>query len=66
MHNNDQRKKNNHRKHFSKAVGNVIIHTYYKKLQKPTTEEGFTEVKTVKFIPGPFKNAEDEESFFSL
>jgi bifunctional polynucleotide phosphatase/kinase len=66
MHNNKQRKINEHRKHLSKKVGDVIIHTFYKKLEKPITDEGFTEVKTVKFVPGPFENDKDKELFYTL
>jgi bifunctional polynucleotide phosphatase/kinase len=65
MHNNKQRKTNPHRKHLSKKVGDVIIHTWYKKLQKPTKAEGFSEVKTIKFTPGPFDNDKDEEVYFN-
>jgi len=65
MHNNEQRKKNPHRNHFSKKVGNVIIHTFFKRCQKPTTDEGFSEVHTVKFVPGPFKNDDDKESYYN-
>lgn len=65
MHNNKQRKLNTHRKHFSGKVGDVIIHTYYKKLQVPTTAEGFSEVKKISFIPGPFDNSNDEETYYN-
>lgn len=65
MHNNEQRKVNSHRNHFSKKVSNVIIHTFFKKLEKPSTEEGFSEVKTIKFIPGPFDNTGDEETYYN-
>lgn len=65
MHNNLQRKSNPARKHFSKKVGDVIIHTFYKKCQVPTTSEGFSEVKTISFVPGPFLNDEDEEIYYN-
>jgi len=65
MHNNKQRKTNEHRQHLSKKVGDVIIHTFYKKLEKPTTAEGFSEVKTIKFVPGPFHNDKDKEVYYN-
>jgi bifunctional polynucleotide phosphatase/kinase len=65
MHNNKQRKLNTHRKHFSKKVGDVIIHTYYKKLEPPKLTEGFSEIKKISFIPGPFDNPKDEETYYN-
>ena len=65
MHNNKQRKLNTNRKHMSKKVGDVIIHSFFKNMQKPTTDEGFSEVKRVNFVPGPFENAKDEETFYN-
>jgi bifunctional polynucleotide phosphatase/kinase len=66
MHNNKQRKINEHRTHLSKKVGDVIIHTFFKRVQKPTTDEGFSEVKTIKFVPGPFENDKDKEAYYAL
>ena len=65
MHNNKQRKLNTHRKHLSGKVGDVIIHTFYKKLETPTLAEGFSEIKKITFIPGPFENKNDEETYYN-
>lgn len=45
-------------------MGSIPIHTFFKNVEKPETSEGFSEVKTVKFIAGPFDNKDDEETFF--
>ena len=50
---------------MSKKVGDVIIHTFYKKVQKPTKDEGFSEIKTIKFEAGPFENKKDEETYYN-
>ena len=42
------------------------IHTFFKKFVKPTTKEGFSEVKDIQLIAGPFDNKLDEEMFFSF
>jgi len=65
FHLNELRKANNQRKHSSNSVADVIIHTWFKRLQKPTKAEGFTEVEVIEPIAGPFVNPEDEEIFFS-
>lgn len=65
MHNNKQRKINTHRTHMSKKVGDVIIHTFYKKMEKPILEEGFQEIKTIKFTPGPFENDDDKKIYLN-
>ena len=39
----------------------VVIHSYYKKYEKPMVKEGFEKVKTIEFIPGYYsinKNGE--------
>ena len=41
MHNNLQRKVNEHRKHLSKAVPSVAIHTFFKNVEEPHPAEGF-------------------------
>ncbi len=65
FHLNELRDSNPHRTHFSDSVSDVIIHTWYKYLEKPTENEGFKEVLTVNFVPGPFKNDLDEKCFYS-
>lgn len=49
MHNNFMRKVNTHRKHFSKAVPNIPIHSFFKNHTMPTTGEGFTDVVKINF-----------------
>ena len=65
MHNNKQRKLNENRKHLSKKVGDVIIHTFFKRVEKPALKEGFSDVHHVKFVPGPFHNDKDEELYYN-
>lgn len=54
MHNDYQREVNTHRTHYSKKVGSITIHSFFKNHEKPTKAEGFSEVKVVNFIAGPF------------
>ena len=61
MHNNQLRKVNPHREHLSKAVPAIAVHTYWKQLEPPTTEE-FSEILEVNFVP-KFVNKEDEACF---
>jgi bifunctional polynucleotide phosphatase/kinase len=63
MHNNKQRAINPHRVHHSKKVGSVIIHSFFKNQEKPTIEEGITEIKKIPFKEGPFVNADDEKIY---
>jgi hypothetical protein len=42
----------------------MVIHSWFKRLEKPTEKEGFKEVITLSFVPGPFENDEDEEIFY--
>jgi bifunctional polynucleotide phosphatase/kinase len=66
MHNNTQRAVNTHRKHLSKKIAAVPIHSFFKNHVKPTLKEGFEEIKVVNFVPGPFENEEDEKAYYSL
>lgn len=66
MHNNKQRKTNPHHEHLSKKVGDVIIHDFFKNKEMPTMKEGYVEIKMVPFTPGPFTNAEDEQTYYQL
>jgi bifunctional polynucleotide phosphatase/kinase len=65
FHMDNQREVNAHRKHQSKRVGSIAIHSFYKKLEVPEKSEGFSEVETVDLIAGPFDSKEDEQMFFS-
>ena len=52
MQNNDLRKiEGGSFKHMSKAVGKVIIHTFWKNHVPPKLEEGFSEVIEIPHIP---------------
>eukprot|EP01016_Furgasonia_blochmanni_P038244 TRINITY_DN4600_c0_g1_i2.p1 TRINITY_DN4600_c0_g1~~TRINITY_DN4600_c0_g1_i2.p1 ORF type:complete len:404 (-),score=129.89 TRINITY_DN4600_c0_g1_i2:255-1418(-) len=66
FHLNALRKVNAHRKHSSDSVADVIIHTWYKKKQDPEKDEGFTEVKVIETIGGPFESPEEEKLFYSF
>jgi len=67
FHVNNCRDMNPHRDHHSKSVADVIIHTWYKNLERPTeSEAGISEVLTVNFVPGPFSNDLDERCFYAL
>ena len=63
MHNNKQRKTNPYHNHLSKKVGDVIIHMFFKKKEEPKLSEGFTEIKSIQFVAGPFDNADDEKTY---
>lgn len=60
------RETNSHRKHLSGRVGSIPIHSFFKNCEKPEKSEGFSEVKCVRFVAGPFENKDDEETFFSF
>jgi hypothetical protein len=64
FHLNNLRSVNIFRTHNTKAVPDVVIHTYYKNLEEPSLAEGFEEVKKISLIPGPFSSPKDEEIFY--
>lgn len=66
FHNDTQREVNKFRKHSSKRVGRIPIHSFFKYHELANTKEGFSEVKTVNFAAGPFENADDEKIYFSF
>ncbi|EGR29444.1 sap DNA-binding domain protein [Ichthyophthirius multifiliis] len=66
MHLDNQRETNKERKHFSKRVGRIPIHTFFKNFQEPTKNEGFDEIAHINFIAGPFLNDKDKQNFFSF
>jgi bifunctional polynucleotide phosphatase/kinase len=64
MHNNTQRAFNSAREHFSKKVSNVVIHTFFKNAVQPRPEEGFDEVRQVRFI-ATFVSDKDRDNFMA-
>jgi len=64
FHLNNLRDINIGRKHHSKSVPDVVIHTWFKNLEEPSLAEGFKEIKVIPFVPGPFENPLDEEIFY--
>lgn len=63
MHNNFQRKANTIRKHLSKAVPSIAIHSFFKNMVKPSLSEGFESIKELEFEPDTFQSAEDKECY---
>ena len=63
MHNNLMRKVNQHRKHHSKAVPSIAIHTYFKNMEVPTVSEGFESVVKINFLADNFQNIEDKKFY---
>lgn len=66
FHINNLREINVFRSHSSKSVASVVIHSWYKNLQEPSLEEGFKDIVEIPFVPGPFQNSHDEETFYLL
>lgn len=64
FHLNNLRNINMERKHYSSAVNNIPIHTFFKYYEEPKLTEGIEEVVKVNFVPGPFKNNKDKEIFY--
>lgn len=65
IHNNIQRQTNTARKHLSGKVPTIPIHSFFKNAEKPSMNEGYTEIKTIKFTP-KFESPEDEKAYKSL
>jgi len=65
FHMDNQREANEYHKHHSKRVGKIPIHKFYKDIEVPAKDEGFSEVDTVELVAGPFDNKDDERLFFS-
>ena len=63
MHNNVQRKNNNHHKHLSKAVPSIPIHSFFKNHTVPAVAEGFESIITINFVPDCFHSDEDKEHY---
>lgn len=55
---------NNHRKHLSKKVGSIPIHTFFKNNQPPTAKEGFEEIYNVLFVLKC--EGEQDEAYYNL
>jgi hypothetical protein len=66
MHNNKQRKINDHHEHLSKKVGDVIIHDFFKNKESPCKDEGIDEIVLIDFKAGPFDNELDEKTYNQL
>ena len=56
---------NSHRTHFSKKVGSIPIHTYFKEYQPPTKEEGFDNVYVCNVVPH-YENDDDVLMYKSI
>ena len=56
------RQDNPHRKHLSEKVPKIAIHTFFKKLELPSIEEGFDDIVTLNFVEN-FENEKDEEFY---
>lgn len=50
FHNDYQRIANDGREHLSEKAGKIPIHTWWKYVEEPVTNEGFYEVKKVNFV----------------
>ena len=55
---------NTNRDHLSSKVGSIPIHTFFKRLEMPTTKEGFDSVFTVNLVL-KFFNPKDE-AFYNM
>ena len=64
FHLNNLRIINNERKHFSEAVNQIPIHTFFKNYEEPKINEGFDDIVQVNFVPGPFQSEKDKEIFY--
>lgn len=64
FHLNNLRNINKERKHYSSAVNNIPIHTFFKYYEEPKTSEGIDEIVKVNFVPGPFGSDKDKEIFY--
>eukprot|EP00592_Proboscia_alata_P006387 CAMPEP_0194353684 /NCGR_PEP_ID=MMETSP0174-20130528/1965_1 /TAXON_ID=216777 /ORGANISM="Proboscia alata, Strain PI-D3" /LENGTH=442 /DNA_ID=CAMNT_0039122339 /DNA_START=10 /DNA_END=1338 /DNA_ORIENTATION=- len=49
-----------------RSVPDVVIHSFYKKLNLPTVGEGFDGVVELEFVPGPFETQDKKDSFFKF
>lgn len=61
FHNDYQRVANDKREHLSDKAGKIPIHSWFKYVEEPTTDEGFYEVKKVNFVA---KFTDDEDKKF--
>ena len=59
MTNNALRKGEGGYLHMSGSVGKVVIHSYFKNHEKPSLEEGFTEIVNIPYVP--YKEIEVKE-----
>lgn len=66
FHLNHLREIDNERKHYSNAVNNIPIHSFYKYYEEPEEKEGFDEIVKINFVPGPFVNEKEKNIFYML
>ena len=66
MHNNLQRKVNEHRAHISGSVPAVAIHSFFKNAQEPRVSEGFESIHKIEFKADSFDNAEDKKAYETI
>jgi predicted kinase len=62
LKNNKMRQDNPYRKHLSEKVPKIAIHMYFKNLEVPEMNEGFTDIVTIGFVES-FENEKDEETY---
>jgi hypothetical protein len=53
---------NDKRKHLSGKAGSIPIHSWFKYVEAPQTNEGFKEVKKINFI-AKFNDDEDKKAY---
>ena len=58
------RETNEHRTHLSKKVGSIPIHTFFKKCEPPSIEEGFAEIYSVNLVL-QYEN-DNDEAFYNM
>ena len=49
-----------------RQVPDVVLHTYFKRLEPPKQSEGFASMDTIGFVPGPFRNQQHFEAFYQF
>lgn len=62
LKNNQMRKDNQHRLHFSNKVPKIAIHVWFKNLEVPEMSEGYDDIVTIGFLE-KFENEKDEETY---
>lgn len=49
-----------------RQVPDVVMHTYYKRMEPPEMSEGFQSIDNMIFVPGPFHNKQHFQSFYQF